>query len=267
MGGRQEQAVVVAGRLARFAAGAGWPADASVLARPEVIEAFCRRGLAGVSPATRGTYRSVLRAWAGLADGGRARRGPGYPGTAAPRPYPPAERAELTAIAAAQRPGPRRDSARVMVAAGFGAGLTASELMALRGVDVAAGGAGVLVAVGGRRRRQVPVAPPYDMVLGGLAAAAGDRVLFRPGLVDRGYKNAVCGFADALVADPAAPRFRLGRARASFICDHIAAGTPAGRLLAVTGLAEAGSLARYAVHVDAAPGSKAAWRARPAAQR
>lgn len=64
------------------------------------------------------------------------------------------------------------------------------------------------------------------------------------------------------MCDPAAPAFRLGRARASFICDHIAAGTPLTQLLQISGIVEAGSLARYAAHVDGAPASKAAWRAR-----
>lgn len=69
--------------LAQFAERAGWPAEDSVLTRHDVIEAFCARGLAGVRSSTRGTYRSVLRAWADLADGGRARRGPGYRGARA----------------------------------------------------------------------------------------------------------------------------------------------------------------------------------------
>jgi hypothetical protein len=46
----------------------------------------------------------------------------------------------------------------------------------------------------------------------------------------------------------------------SFICGHLAAGTPVGELLAVTGICQAGSLARYARHVDGAP-PKAALRA------
>ena len=41
----------------------------------------------------------------------------------------------------------------------------------------------------------------------------------------------------------------MRRARSTFICGHLAAGTPVPVLLAVTGIAEAGSLARYARHV------------------
>ena len=73
--------------------------------------------------------------------------------------------------------------------------------------------------------------------------------MFRPGPAGRSYKNFVTNFARGLAADPAAPRLSLRRARAAFICDHLAAGTPVGVLLAITGIAEAGSLARYARHV------------------
>ena len=70
--------------------------------------------------------------------------------------------------------------------------------------------------------------------------------MFRPGRADRGYKNFVTNFARALAADPAAPQLTLSRCRSSFICAHLAAGTPVGELLAITGIRQAESLARYA---------------------
>lgn len=265
---RQDQVALATGRLARFAETVGWATEPGVLADARVIEAFCAYGLPGRTSATKGTYRSVLRAWAGQADGGRARRGAGYPGAPAPAPFTPAERAELWAIAAAQPPG-RRDSALVLLACGLGAGLATGELMALRGSDIHSEDRedGVLLAVAGRRPRRVPVTGPYPTVLTRAAARAGAGLLFRPAAGQRGYKNAVCNFVDTLVADPAAPRFTLGRARSSFICDHIAAHTPVARLLAITGIADAGSLARYAAHIQGAPASKGAWRARLATER
>ena len=61
---------------------------------------------------------------------------------------------------------------------------------------------------------------------------------------------------------PAAARLSLRRARSSFICDHLAAGTPVGILLKITGIAEAGSLGRYARHVAGVSSSKGVLRAR-----
>ena len=95
-----------------------------------------------------------------------------------------------------------------------------------------------------------------------LARRAGDGFVFRPGPADRAGKNFVAGFAGRLAAGPDGPLLSAGRCRASFICGHLAAGTPLARLLAITGIAEAGSLARYARHVPGICPSKGALRAR-----
>ncbi len=147
-----------------------------------------------------------------------------------------------------------------MVVSGIGAGLRPGELVALRGSDVIRHGLRVSVHVSGPAARVVPVTPGYAGRAAGLAAAAGDGHLFRPGPARRGYKNFVTNFARTLAADPAAPRLRLGRCRSSFICGHLAAGTPVGELLAITGICQAESLARYARHVGGAP-AKAVLRA------
>ncbi len=94
--------------------------------------------------------------------------------------------------------------------------------------------------------RVVPVTAPYARRAAALAAGAGASHLFRPGPADRGYKNFVTNFVRALAADPAAPRLTVSRCRSSFICDHLAAGTPLRELLAITGICQAESLARYA---------------------
>ena len=93
-----------------------------------------------------------------------------------------------------------------------------------------------------------------------LARRAGSDFVFRPGPAGRCYKNFVSNFTRGLAADPAAPRLSLRRARSSFICGHLAAGTPVAELLAITGICQAESLARYARHVDGAP-PKAVLRA------
>ena len=114
----------------------------------------------------------------------------------------------------------------------------------------------------------VPVTADYAGRAWELARRAGSgHFVFRPGPADRGYKNFVTNFTRGLAADPAAPRLSLRRARSTFICHHLAAGTPVGVLLAITGIAEAGSLARYARHVPGIGSSKGALRARWRAER
>ena len=237
------------------------PARASRAAGPRrrAVTATAVRGLSrfaeargvpsGRASSTRGTYRSAPYRLAEAAHGPAGQRATPFAGARAPAPYAPAERAELAAVAAAQRDPARRASALAMVVFGIGAGLRPGELVALRGGDVARHGRQVLVHITGPAARVVPVTSCYAGRAAELARRAGSGHVFRPGPADRSYKNFVTNFARGLAADPAAPQLTAGRARATFICGHLAAGTPVPVLLAVTGIAEAGSLARYARHL------------------
>src|SRR4249920_1294550 len=253
--------------LSRFADARGVPPGGEFLLDYDVIEAFCVAGLAGRAPATRGTYRSALYRLAEARHGPPGQRATPFPGARAPAPYSPAERAELAALAAAQRDPAKRSSALAMVVFGIGAGLRPGELVALRGGDVTRHGRQVIVHITGPAARAVPVTADYAGRAWELARRAGSGHVFRPGTADRGYKNFVTNFARGLTADPAAPGLSLRRARAAFICGHLAAGTPVGVLLAITGIAEAGSLARYARQVAGVSSSKGVLRARYRAER
>jgi len=246
--------------LSRFAQARGVPAGAEFLLDYDVIEAFCVAGLAGRASSTRGTYRSALYRLAMPVHGEPGQRATPFAGAKAPPPYSPAERAELAALAAAQRDPAKRSSALAVVVSGIGAGLRPAELVSLRDGDVSRRGRQVTVRVSGPAARAVPVTADYAGRAAGLARGAGNAHLFRPGPADRGYKNFVTNFARTLAADPAAPRLRPGRCRSSFICDHLAAGTPVAELLAITGICRAESLARYARHAGGAP-AKAVLRA------
>ena len=200
--------------LSRFAAARGIPAGWEFLLDYDVIEAFCVAGLAGRAPATRGTYRSALYRLAEAGHGPPGQRATPFPGARAPAPYSPGERAELAAVAAAQRDAAKRASALALVVFGIGAGLRPGELVALRGGDVIRHGRQVIVHVSGPAARVVPVTAAYA----GRAAGwppRGQRHVFRPGPADRGYKNFVTNFARGLAADPAAPRLSLRRGRSS----------------------------------------------------
>jgi hypothetical protein len=133
-------------------------------------------------------------------------------------------------------------------------------MTALRGPHVVSEDDDVIVVVGGARSRAVPVASSWAVPLLGLAEHAGDDFLFHPGPADRTYKNFVNNFCRHLVRDPALPLVSAGRGRVSFICDHLAGGTPLSEILAVTGIEEVESLARYARHVQGVSSSKAALR-------
>lgn len=243
----------VARSLGAFGAARGLPASAACLLDYDVIEAFCVAGLPGRASSTRGTCRSVLHALAGEVRGPPSGRATPFAGAPAPLPYSREERAEILSVARAQRSPGRRASALAMAWSGIGAGLRPGELAALRGTHVVRARGLVVTRVTGPVPRTVPVTGRYGPLLADLARSAGDGFVFRPGPADRGYKNFVTGFADRLAADPAAPRLSMSRCRATFICDHLAARTPLAELLAITGIREAGSLARHARHVEGAP--------------
>jgi integrase len=254
-GGSTHRPGYVLAVLGRFGSGQGWGQDPPLCA--QVVEAFVVAGLGGRASSTKGTYRSVLRSLEGSPLPARATP---FPGSPAQAPYSGRETQELLAIAAAQRQAWRRRSALALLAFGMGAGLRAGELAAAIGDDVVRRPAGVVVRVSAGRA--VPVRAPYAKTAAQLAKEAGPGYLFCPGGADRGYKNFVNNFCYTLEADPAAPRLSSGRARSSFICHHLATGTPLGELLYVSGICEVGSLLRYARHVPGAPGSKAELRKR-----
>jgi integrase len=246
--------------LSRFADARGVRGGREFLLGYDVIEAFCVAGLAGRAPATRGTYRSALYRLAAAVHGPPGQRPTPFAGAKAPPPYSAAERAELAAVAAAQRDPAKRSSALAVIVFGIGAGLRPGELVTLRGGDVTRQGRRVTIHITGLTARAVPVTSRYAGRAGELARRAGSGFVFRPGPAERSYKNFVTNFARGLAADPAAPVLSMRRARSSFICDHLAAGTPPGELLAITGICAAESLARYARHVGSAP-PKAVLRA------
>ena len=262
--GRRRQAVTATAvrGLSRFAEARGIPPVREFLLDYDVIEAFCVSGLRGRTCSTRGTYRSALYRLAMPVHGEPGQRATPFAGAQAPPPYSPAERAELAAVAAAQRDAANRASALALVVSGIGAGLRPGELVALRGSDVTRHGRQVFVYASGPSARVVPVSAGYAGRAWELARRAGSGFVFRPGPAGRSYKNFVTNFARGLAADPGAPGLSLRRARAAFICGHLAAGTPAGVLLAITGIAGAGSLARYARHVAGVSSSRGVLRER-----
>lgn len=239
--------------LERFACRQGF--FEAPLATP-LVEAFCSLGLAQARSSTRGTYRSRLRRIGGLV---RPKKAPSFPGAPAPPPYTGTERAELYAACCAQSRPWRREAALALLALGLSAGLRKAELVAAVGSAVSEDSAGVVLRVGGLHPRRIVCRPPLDALVVEQATRVGKDHLFHPGEARRDYKNFVNDFCAHVVVTPP---LSLSRCRASFVCDHLAAGTPLTKLLAAAGIAEVESLLRYAHQVAGAPTSKAALRRR-----
>ena len=217
-----------------------------------LVEAFCALGLVGRASSTRGTYRSVLRSLDGNPDRSLSLS---YPGAPAPAPYSLAERKELVSMACSQPREWRRHSALALIALGIGAGLRTGEIATVLCEDVTLSDP-VTVALASR---VVPFSPPFDTVVAELVSGR-DGYLFHPGPCRRDYKNFVNDFCAQLSRDPGSPRLEVLRCRSSFICDHLALGTPLRRLTEMAGIDEVESLRRHGRHVTGAPVTNAGMR-------
>jgi integrase len=212
---RAKALLFAAGRVAGFGERVGLELSAGVLLDRAVIERFIVVGCAGVSPATRRTLRTNLRAL------GRSLER--YPQPApvplvrehAKQPYTEAEIAGYLRLAAVQSTQARRIRAGALVCLGAGAGIIAGELRHLRGSDVVQRSGGVIVTVGGGRARTVPVLERYHERLLDAAAFAGGRLLV--GGVQPGRRNVSDELCHALSSDTSLPRLEPGRLRSTWL--------------------------------------------------
>jgi hypothetical protein len=244
----------VLGRFGAFCALEGVALD---LADPALIEAFLTIGCAQLAPHSLGTYRSVL----GRLGRCSYRGDRGFPASGGPAPYSASDVAALWSMATSQSSVSRLRRAKVLLSTMLGAGLRPGELAALDARAVTRCTKGVFVHVGGSPGRTVRVRDRYAQELAALAQNSGDGYLFRPGASVRNAKNLIGEVCAALVHDPDEVALVSGRARSTFICFHLGAGTALDQLCAMAGLEGVESLLRYARHVEGAPSSKAQLRA------
>ncbi len=213
---RAKALLFAASRLAAFGESAGLDLEAEVLLHRSVIERFILAAPKTLSPATRRTLRTNLRALARALE-----RHPQPAATALPRerakpPYSDAQIAAYLACAKAQSTITRRMHASALICLGAGAGLAGSELRHVRGTDVIERCGGVLVAVGGSRARAVPVLARFHEPLLAAAAFAKDGYLL--GGEDPLRKNLTCQIA-VLFCEESLPRLDTGRLRSTWLCE------------------------------------------------
>lgn len=212
---RARALLFAASRLALFGESVGLELCAGALLREATIERFILTGADTFSAATRRTLRTNLRALVGA-----RRREPAavpLPRERAKPPYSDEEIAAYLRLAAAQPTEARRMRAGALVALGAGAGIVAGELRGLRGRDVIRRSGGLLVAVGGRRARAVPVLARFHRPLRAAAAFAEQGYLLGGEGPQR--RNLTDALGAALSQDPSLPRLQAGRLRATWLCE------------------------------------------------
>jgi len=212
---RAKALLFAAGRLARFGESVGLAPSPELLLAHAVIERFVLVGCGTVSPATRRTLRTNLRYLARHAGAPPQPAPVALPRERAKAPYSDAQIAGYLALAAVLSTRARRMRASALVCLGAGAGLVGAELRHVCGGDVIERSGGLLVIVGGRRARSVPVLAHLHAPLREAAAFAGDGYLV--GGRDPERKNLTDALTPALCADAALPRLEAGRLRATWL--------------------------------------------------
>ena len=213
---RAKNLLWAAGKLAGYGTRLGLEPVPEVLLHPSVIERFTAHA-PGLSGVTRRTLRTNLRFLA-------RRVVPHLDPADAPLPrerakarYSPAEIDGYLALAGAQPTTARRMRAAGLVCLGAGAGLIRSDLRHVRGSDVICRSGGVVVQVGGRKPRAVPVLARYHDVLLASAGFAGTGLVTGGTDPDRG--NITNPVVTALAGGTGLPRLDTSRLRATWLAD------------------------------------------------
>jgi integrase len=217
-GGREraKNLLWAAGKLAAYGTGLGLDPVPEVLLHPSVIERFAAHapGLTGV---TRRTLRTNLRFLARAVAPALVPADAPLPRERAKAPYSPAEIDGYLALAAAQPTAARRMRAAALVCLGAGAGLIRADLRNVRGIDIRRRSGGVIVTVGGRRPRAVPVLARYHQPLLASAAFAGPDLV--TGGTDPQRGNITNPLVSALAGGTGLPRLDTSRLRAAWLAD------------------------------------------------
>ena len=213
---RAKNLLWAAGKLADYATGLGLDAVPEVVLHPSAVERFtrCAPGLSGVA---RRTLRTNLRFTGRRVVPQFYPRDLPLPRERSKAPYGPAQIAGYLALADAQPTMERRMRAAALVCLGAGAGLIRSDLREVRGSDVACRSGGVIVTVGGRRPRAVPVLARYHPPLLTAAGFAGNTLIC--GGADPGRRNITSPLITSLDGGSGLPRLDTSRLRATWLRD------------------------------------------------
>lgn len=162
-------------RLASFAISVGLETNPEVIFHPCVIERFIACGTDDFSSATRRTLRSNLRFVALRVVRSGSPAAMPLSREHAKAPYSDAEIAAYLALSRSQPTLARRMHGVGLICLGAGAGLMGADLRHVTGHDVVCRSGGVLVCVGGKRPRMVPVLASYHEALVESSRFAADR--------------------------------------------------------------------------------------------
>lgn len=222
----------------------------TVFARDNIV-AHVAAGLSEFGQATRTNRRSqLLRVAEALLEPALAPRA--LPPLAPSDPTVPYSEEEQSALLEWARKRKRTkgcDDAMMLLALGFGAGLSAQEVMNIRAGDITDTGDAVLVRVTEGRVRVLPVLRTWEKVLARRAGALAPREhMFKPGRTGAG-KNLISNFIATAKVDGV--HAQTQRMRSTWLVQQMAACTPLPTLVEAAGVDSLEALTRYLVFVPA----------------
>ena len=236
---------VAATKLSAWAwATAGYELTVETVFRPDVIANFIAVGVPEYKPSGRGNLRSqLLRMSEVLLPNSAQRKLTPLPPSDPTRPYKDKEIVSLRSWAPAQTTPARRTNAKVLLALGFGAGLSASEIGNVRARDLHIDDQGVVVHVEGERERDVPVLQDWESALVERSTTISpDTFAFRENHAAY-YPNLVSNFVNR--SDVTVVRPQTQRMRTTWILCHLGASSPLGPLMTAAGVDSLQALSRY----------------------
>lgn len=224
----------------------GYPLERSYVFAPAVIGESIEQTCAGLTDASKRTFRSNLLAMAdALTDRGQQKSVlPPIPRTKASAPYTAREVARLRTWASSLSTQHRRVTMTTVLGLGLGAGLKSSEIAGFEAGDVTVDEYGVLLSVRGDSPREVPMLTEWSELIAALSSATmrRDQKLVMPRREAAFSRHAL----NNLIAqcDPPVP-LTTHRMRATWIVGHLAVGIPATTLAKAAGLASTDALRLY----------------------
>lgn len=220
---------------------AGLPLDAEELFDRSVIGYYVQVGCGQLTAAARGNRRSVLLRISEVLTETAPQRLPPLPSSNPSAPYKPKDIVAMVSWARGQSTAERRVNAHLLIVLGLGAGLSAQEIIALRGGDISNHGRQYDVHVRSGRPRTVPILQALADIMPAEQRQPGE-YLFRPGRRQPSV-NAITNFVNRGYSGGLRPSSQ--RMRATWIVCHLNARTPLNVLSEAAGLESIDALARF----------------------
>jgi integrase len=240
-------------KLAAFGLDTGAEMSETVLLDPYFVDRFL---LVGTKAMAAGTVRTLRTNLVAVSRAVLPKSGPERVTVERHHAKAAYSRAEIDAHIAnalAQPTESRRMRATGLIALGAGAGLVGADLRAIRGGDIVGRSGGLLVEVGGKRPRVVPVISRYGGILVESANFAGDGFIVGGRLETR--RNVASPVTSSIAGEHGPDRLDTGRLRSTWL-EECAKRTGLAVFMAAAGMSCSQRLGDIVAGID--PGSEEA---------